>query len=78
MSKLFPPISPYSSSLVKVNQIHSLYVEESGNKKVFLLFFHGGPGSLQILITEDILTLSFIELFFLIKEDAANQSLLVR
>ena len=46
MSKLFPPISPYSSSLVKVNQIHSLYVEESGNKKGFpVIFFHGGPGS---------------------------------
>ena len=46
MSKLFPPITPYSSSLVKVNQIHSLYVEESGNKKGFpVIFFHGGPGS---------------------------------
>ena len=46
MSKLFPPISPYSSSLVKVNQIHSLYVEESGYKKGFpVIFFHGGPGS---------------------------------
>ena len=46
MSKLFPPISPYSSSLIKVNKIHSLYVEESGNKSGFpVIFFHGGPGS---------------------------------
>ena len=46
MSKLFPPISPYSSSLVKVNKIHSLYVEQSGNRSGFpVIFFHGGPGS---------------------------------
>ena len=69
MSKLFPPISPYSSSLVKVNKIHSLYVEESGNKSGFpVIFFMEVQVALQILITEDILTLSFIELFFLIKE----------
>ena len=43
-------------------------------KVVFLLFFFMEVQvALQILITEDILTLSFIELFFLIKEGVVNQ-----
>ena len=79
MSKLFPPISPYSSSLVKVNKIHSLYVEESGNKSGFpVIFFHGGPGSSTNPDHRRYFDLSFIELFFLIKEGAVNHCLQVR
>lgn len=43
---LFPPISPYSSGFLEVNDIHSLYWEQSGNPDgVPILLLHGGPGA---------------------------------
>jgi len=45
MSKLYPPISPYNVFTLKVSDIHTIYVEESGNPKGKpVIFLHGGPG----------------------------------
>ena len=32
MNKLFPPIKPYKKFNLKVSKIHTIYIEESGNK----------------------------------------------
>ena len=44
--KIYPEIEPYESFMMKVDDIHSLYVEVSGNSKgIPVLFLHGGPGA---------------------------------
>ncbi len=44
--ELFPPISPYSTGFLEVDDIHSLYWEQSGNPDgVPILLLHGGPGA---------------------------------
>ncbi|WP_296490605.1 prolyl aminopeptidase [Rhodoferax sp.] len=43
---LFPPIQPYRSGRLAVDDLHSLYWEECGNPQgVPVLFLHGGPGA---------------------------------
>lgn len=43
---LFPPVTPYSSGFLAVDDIHTLYWEQSGNPDgVPVLFLHGGPGA---------------------------------
>lgn len=43
---LFPQISPYSSGFLPVDEIHTLYWEQSGNPQgVPILLLHGGPGA---------------------------------
>ena len=45
MSKLYPKINPYNEFYLKVSNLHTIFVEESGNlngKPV--IFLHGGPG----------------------------------
>lgn len=43
---LFPPIEPYRSGRLQVDDIHNLYWEECGNPEgVPVLFLHGGPGA---------------------------------
>jgi proline iminopeptidase len=43
---LFPPISPYSSGFLDVEEPHKLYWEQSGNPDgVPVVFLHGGPGA---------------------------------
>lgn len=45
MLKLYPDIHPYAEHRLKVDDIHTLYVEESGNPNGLpVLFVHGGPG----------------------------------
>ncbi len=42
---LFPPIEPYRSGMLAVDEVHTLYWEECGNPQgVPVLFLHGGPG----------------------------------
>ncbi|RJG08166.1 prolyl aminopeptidase [Noviherbaspirillum cavernae] len=42
---LFPPIEPYRSGRLPVDELHTLYWEECGNPHgVPVLFLHGGPG----------------------------------
>lgn len=46
MNTPFPPIEPFKIEFLKVSDIHTLYLEQSGNpngKPVIVL--HGGPGS---------------------------------
>lgn len=45
-SPLYPPIEPYSSGFLEVDNIHTLYWEQCGNPDgVPIVFLHGGPGS---------------------------------
>lgn len=42
---LFPPIEPYRSGRLQVDDLHTLYWEECGNPEgTPVLFLHGGPG----------------------------------
>ncbi|HJV53706.1 MAG TPA: prolyl aminopeptidase [Noviherbaspirillum sp.] len=42
---MFPPIEPYRSGMLAVDDIHTLYWEECGNPDGLpVLFLHGGPG----------------------------------
>lgn len=43
---LFPPITPYDSGFLEVDETHKLYWEKSGNKKgIPIVLLHGGPGA---------------------------------
>jgi len=43
---LFPPIAPYRSGMLAIDDLHTLYWEESGNPDgIPVLFLHGGPGT---------------------------------
>jgi proline iminopeptidase len=45
-SPLFPPIEPYNRGNLQVDDLHTLYWEQSGNPDGEpVLFLHGGPGS---------------------------------
>lgn len=46
MQVLFPDLRTYAEHALKVDDIHTLYVEESGAKDgIPVLFIHGGPGA---------------------------------
>ena len=46
MTSLYPEIVPYNSFQLKVDELHELYVEESGNPQGLpVVFLHGGPGA---------------------------------
>ena len=43
---LYPPIAPYSSGFLQVDDIHNIYWEQSGNPDgVPIVLLHGGPGA---------------------------------
>jgi len=43
---LYPPIEPYETGLLAVDELHTLYWEQSGQPDgVPVLFLHGGPGA---------------------------------
>ena len=43
---LFPPVEPYASGMLAVDEIHSIYWEQCGNPHgIPVLFLHGGPGA---------------------------------
>lgn len=45
MSELYPPIEPYNTGMLKVDDTHTLYYEEVGNPEgTPVVFLHGGPG----------------------------------
>lgn len=45
MRELYPPIEPHYVSSLKVSDLHTLYIEESGNPEGKpVVFLHGGPG----------------------------------
>ena len=42
---LYPPLEPYWSGYLAVSEVHSLYLETSGNPAgIPVVFLHGGPG----------------------------------
>jgi proline iminopeptidase len=43
---LFPPIDPYGTGLLRLDERHAMYWEQSGNPRgVPVVFLHGGPGA---------------------------------
>ncbi len=43
---LFPPIEPYASGMLRLDGLHNMYWEQSGNPAgVPAVFLHGGPGA---------------------------------
>ncbi|MEJ0062234.1 MAG: prolyl aminopeptidase [Alphaproteobacteria bacterium] len=43
---LFPPLAPYATGFLPVDDLHTLYWEECGNPRgVPVVFLHGGPGA---------------------------------
>ncbi|PWC55138.1 prolyl aminopeptidase [Azospirillum sp. TSO22-1] len=45
-SELFPPIDPYATGRMAVDDIHTVYWEQCGNPRgVPVVFLHGGPGA---------------------------------
>jgi proline iminopeptidase len=43
---LFPPIEPYATGMLKLDAIHTIYWEQSGNPHgTPVAFLHGGPGA---------------------------------
>jgi proline iminopeptidase len=46
MATYFPPITPYNTFRLKVEDPHELHIEETGNANgIPMLFLHGGPGN---------------------------------
>lgn len=46
MNTLYPPIKPYVTHHINVDDIHTLYIEETGNPLGLpVVFLHGGPGT---------------------------------
>ena len=46
MNSLYPPIKPYVTHHINVDEVHSLYIEETGNPQGLpVVFLHGGPGT---------------------------------
>lgn len=45
-TELYPVISPYKADYLKLDDLHTMYWEESGNPEgIPILFIHGGPGA---------------------------------
>jgi proline iminopeptidase len=43
---LYPPVEPFASGMLRLDSLHQMYWEESGNPQgVPVLFLHGGPGA---------------------------------
>lgn len=43
---LYPPIEPYATHRMRVDEVHTLYLEECGNPDgIPAVFLHGGPGA---------------------------------
>ncbi|HXY99929.1 MAG TPA: prolyl aminopeptidase [Stellaceae bacterium] len=43
---LFPPIEPYATGMLKLDGLHTMYWEQSGNPRGLpVVFLHGGPGA---------------------------------
>lgn len=46
LRELYPPIEPYVTGMLRVDELHELYWEECGNPEgVPVVFLHGGPGA---------------------------------
>lgn len=46
MNTLYPPIKPYVTHHINADEVHTLYIEETGNPQGLpVVFLHGGPGT---------------------------------
>ena len=46
MHLLYPSIKPYAQQELKVSEVHTLYIEETGNPQgIPVIVLHPGPGS---------------------------------
>jgi proline iminopeptidase len=46
MTELYPDVEPYKTEFLKVSDLHTLYLEQSGNPDgIPVTFLHGGPGA---------------------------------
>ncbi|MGB0935281.1 MAG: prolyl aminopeptidase [Alphaproteobacteria bacterium] len=46
IDELFPEIEPYNTGFIELDDIHTMYFEESGNPDgIPVVIFHGGPGA---------------------------------
>ena len=61
---LYPEINENFSKMLKVDDVHTIYYEESGNPQGLpVVFLHGGPGGGTAPTGRPTLTLRRIELF---------------
>ena len=45
-TELYPEIEPYSAGMLKLDAVHTMYWEQSGNPEgAPIVFLHGGPGA---------------------------------
>lgn len=45
MHSLYPSIKPYAQHELKVSELHTLYIEETGNPNgIPVIVLHSGPG----------------------------------
>ena len=43
--KIYSEIEPYNVQYIQIDNIHKIYVEQSGNPNgIPIIFLHGGPG----------------------------------
>lgn len=72
MHSLYPSIKPYAQHELKVSELHTLYLEETGNPEGLpVVVLHPGPGaSTGDGYLRRFLIRNIIELYFLINADA--------
>ena len=58
MLTLYPELKPHKEHFLPVDNLHTIYIEESGNKDGLpVLFVHDGPGNrVQTKLLEKLLT----------------------
>jgi proline iminopeptidase len=45
-TELYPPLEPYAAGMLRLDDVHTMYWEQSGNPDGLpVLFLHGGPGA---------------------------------
>jgi len=78
MKSLYSEIEPYNEFDLKVSDLHTIHVEESGNKYGKpVIFLHGGPGGGLRLFIAAILILKSGVLLFLINADVEKVCLML-
>lgn len=76
---LFPEIEPYQQGMLSVDEIHTIYWEQSGNPEgVPVVFLHGGPGAGSTSAHRQFLIRNSIGLSFWISVVQGVHSLWVR
>ena len=71
---IFPKIEPNSSGMLQLDDIHTMYWEESGNKKgIPVVFLHGGPGAGTLPIYRQYFDPNAFRIIYTTKEGRENQ-----